>query len=218
MTSLAHHLSLILAGLAAGRSDVVLGADEPAKRETTRTMAALGATVIESDSDFSITGTGNGCLLRPADPLVFELDPRPALLMIGLLSAYDMESRVQCHQPIDRADIESLAAALPAMGAQLEIKEGEPWSVSIGRQPSLHPVAHDAQGWSDVVVAAALLAGLNTPGRITLKGLSTEPVVFADLLTRFGVSATIAGGEATGWSIAIEGQGEIRAAHVELVA
>lgn len=218
MTSLAHHLPLILAGLAAGRSEVVLGADDPAKRETTRAMAMLGATVIESDRGLAITGTGDGCLLQPADPLVFKLDPIPALLMIGLLSAYDMESQVQCHQPIDSADLESLVTALPAMGAQLDMEEGQPWSASIVRHPSLHPVTHQARGWSDVVIAAVLLAGLNTPGLTTLKGLSAEPVMLAGLLARFGVSAAIAGGEATGWSIAIAGQGEIRAAYVELVA
>ena len=215
MTALDTHLQIILAGLAAGRTEQIIETVNPALRETSSAMAELGARIVDAEQGMMIAGTGNGCLLQPAGPLVFKADAVSALLMVGLLAAYDMDARIECHVLPERRDLEDIGAALGAMGAQIAIDPGLPWSVSVARQPSLHPVMHHARGWSDTVVAAVLLAALNTPGMTAIEGLTRQPSRLHTVFGRFAVDLQL---QTTGdhvWTGVLVGQRAVSAAGME---
>lgn len=218
MTALNDHIQVILAGLAAtpsGSAFIVPGRKAP---QTADAMAALGARKTDTHDGVAIVGTGNGCLLQPMGPLVFNADAVPAMLLVGLLAGYDMETAIHCHGPAARDDQQTMVAALRAMGAQLDVDDGASWSVSIARQPGLHPVAHNSQGWSDPVIAAIVLTALNTPGVTTLHRIPNDPASLIGVFARFGVAVDMASDGTDGWTIALTGQCVVRAPGVEIAS
>src|SRR5690554_6824807 len=65
------HRALMLGGLAAGVTEIGGLLESEDILATARAMQALGAQVERKGDVWRVTGTGNGCLLQPSEPLDF---------------------------------------------------------------------------------------------------------------------------------------------------
>lgn len=205
MSALHDHLTIILAGLAAGQTEVA--APAPALHGTIAAMQALGARVRPAHDATVFDGVGNGCLLQPIGTLAFE-DPVPSFLVAGLVAPYDMATRIACASAFPATDLSAFLSATAAMGIQGSAPDQA--TISLQGQPSPAPTAHDAADWSEAVTVAVALAALNTPGITRLEGAGDAPRDLIDLLTRFGVQCELSDTRGR-WSFAVTGQGNVRA-------
>ncbi|MCR9122151.1 MAG: hypothetical protein NXH91_07740 [Phyllobacteriaceae bacterium] len=201
------HLSILLAGLAAGETVC----DAPPGGETSPligVMDALGARIrARPDGAIAITGAGNGCLLQPEAPLSLDLSVS-ALLVAGLVAPYDMVTRVACPGGFDTEARASLLAAFGAMGIQASAEGND--EIVLSGQATANPAILDARGWSDPVVAAVGLAALGTPGITRIAHLPRDPTVLVATFSRFGARADLAKIDED-WSLAVTGQTDLRA-------
>lgn len=202
------HLSILLAGLAAGETvcDTAPGGE---MAPLLGAVGALGARIRPGRSgSAAITGAGNGCLLQPEASLSLTSSDE-ALLMAGLVAPYDMATRVDCSGGFDTEARASVLAAFGAMGIQAEA-EGRDAIVFAG-QATATPAIHDADGWCDPVVAAIMLAALGTPGVTRIVHLSRDPAALVAPFSRFGAGIDVAAAEDGRWSLAVTGQTDLRA-------
>src|SRR5690606_24598118 len=87
------HRSLMLGGLASGETRITGLLEGEDVMRTAAAMAAMGAAIAHADGEWVINGTGNGCLLAPEAPFDFGNAGTGARLTMGLVGAYDMQTR-----------------------------------------------------------------------------------------------------------------------------
>lgn len=207
----ASHLALLLAGLASGRTCLTgLGRSHELARMADA-LRALGALVRREREDWIVDGVGNGCLLEPREPLDLSEDPASAVLLAGLVAAYDFPTMLIVGEGLSPfLSLDQLAAPLRLVGAEITEKKGGAGLWIRGPRVAA-PVAHRLDAASRSLKAAFLLAGLNAPGTTSLTEPAGAPDPVDRLLTTFGAALGIetnAGGEKI---LRLEGQGALRA-------
>src|SRR5690606_7072919 len=144
---------------------------------TAAAMAAMGASVVSADGEWVIGGTGNGCLLEPEAPLDFGNAGTGARLTMGLAGTYDMTTRFLGDASLSRRPMGRVLDPLRMMGAQVvEAMPGDRMPITLHGPKRAAPIVYRLPVPSAQVKSAVLLAGLNTPGVITV----IEPVATRD--------------------------------------
>jgi len=163
------HRSLILGGLAVGRtmvSGLLEGEDVLA---TAAAMRALGATVTRhGDGTWEIHGRGIGTLDEPDDVLDLGNSGTAARLLMGLVAGHPISAIFTGDASLRRRPMGRVITPLSQIGAAFHGRAGGklPLCVEGARDPL--PVRYTLPVASAQVKSAILLAGLNTPGETTV--------------------------------------------------
>ena len=182
-------LAVIMGGLSSGETRIAGLAHGGDVAATVRAMRALGARVDPVGDEWLIRGTGNGALLAPQAPLVFEHSRAAAALLMGLVGPYDFETIIACDAECADSAVVPVSCLLAQMGVQLSECGSGGRSVVLHGPATANPVAGRAAAAE--VKAALLLAGLNTPGVTTVTEEAAMPDRIEHMLRAFGVELDV---------------------------
>lgn len=176
--------ALACAALALGRSRVRGLADTVESRAFTASLRRLGVGIDRlQGGDLAVQGRGVGGLAEPAQTLDTGGSGAVAALLLGMAATLPFATTLnQCslHDPLPAG----LVGGLMRIGARLLLRSGGrlPGTLLGTDQPL--PASHKAEGeWGR---AALLLAGLNIPGRTSVRPGGAIPRMLAGLLAHFG--------------------------------
>jgi 3-phosphoshikimate 1-carboxyvinyltransferase len=196
------HRAFLLAGLARGRSRIVLRSPGEDVLRTLAAMRALGAAATEDADGFTIDGRGLGGLTAPAAPLDCGNSGTTMRLLCGVLAAQRFATTLTGDASLSGRPMARVATPLRRRGARIEgrlvaSRVGEVFApLEVGPLPSPHvlsAVELDLPIPSAQVKSALLLSGLWADGPTVVR----EPLVSRDhterMLAALGVPLSRAG-------------------------
>jgi 3-phosphoshikimate 1-carboxyvinyltransferase len=187
------HRALMLAAMAAGRSEIRNLSHGADIRSTISCLRTLGVD-IRTSNDATVVES-NGTLSEPRVPLDAGNSGTTMRLLCGILAGQPFESCLDGDASLCRRPMGRVIAPLELMGASIESVQGHaPLRLRGG---SLHGVAYRSPVASAQVKSAVLLAGLYATGTTSV----TEPVPSRDhterMLTALGVPVRVVGTTST---------------------
>ncbi len=218
------HRSVMLGGIAEGRTEVTGFLDGEDCLATVEAFRAMGVTV-ERHSDTALTVHGRGLHGLSAPDRVLDMGNAGTAirLSMGLLSGQRFSTTLTGDESLRSRPMERVAAPLRQMGARIDTTAGKP-PVMLHPAERLTGIDYVMPMASAQVKSAVLLAGLYAEGRTSV----TEPAPTRDhterMLRGFGLTVESAGSRAslqggqklTGTRIAVPG--DISSAAFFLVA
>jgi len=212
------HRSLMFGAVAVGetRASGLLEGDDVVS--TAKAMQALGAKVERTaDGICHIQGVGVSGLMSPKGDLDFGNSGTGVRLALGLMASTPLIARCIGDASLSRRPMGRVTVPLSEIGARFESAEGGRLPLTLHGAKDAVPITYKLPVASAQVKSAVLLAGLNTPGRITV----IEPVATRDhterMLKAFGADITIDHRE-DGRHIMITGQRELKAQVIDVPA
>ena len=204
------HRSLMLGGLASGRSRITGLLEGEDVLRTGDAMRAMGARIERTTDEWIVDGVGNGCFVEPRDAFDFGNAGTGARLTIGLVGTYDMVSRFTGDASLSRRPMGRVLDPLRQMGMQvLEAASGDRMPLALRGPKTAAPITYRVPVASAQIKSAVLLAGLNTPGITTV----VEPVMTRDhterMLAGFGVPIAVETDRDGVRTFRVEGQGRL---------
>lgn len=163
------HRSLILGGLAVGRTMVTGLLEGEDVLATAAAMRALGAAVTRhDDGTWEIHGRGIGTLDEPEDVLDLGNSGTAARLLMGVVAGHPISAVFTGDASLRRRPMARVITPLSQIGAAFHGRSGGrlPLCVAGARDPL--PIRYTLPVASAQVKSAILLAGLNTPGETTV--------------------------------------------------
>ena len=194
------HRSLMLGGIARGRTEVTGFLDSADCLATLGALRAMGVSITRhGDHELTIDGAGEGGLRAPAQLLDMGNAGTAIRLFMGLLSGQQFESVLSGDESLQRRPMERVARPLRTMGALIDTTDGKP-PVRIHPAGRLVAINYELPVASAQVKSAILLAALQAEGVTHL----AEPAPTRDhterMLRAFGVSV-----ESSGLRVALRG-------------
>lgn len=211
------HRSMMLGGLASGRSRVVGLLEGEDVMRTADAIRAMGARIVREGDAWVIDGVGNGCLLEPAAALDFGNAGTGSRLTMGLVGSYDMETTFVGDASLSKRPMARVLDPLRLMGTQvLKAAPGDRLPLTLRGPRTVAPISYRVPVASAQVKSAVLLAGLNAPGITTV----IEPVFTRDhtekMLAGFGASIEVETDRDGVRHIRLEGQGRLSGRDIEV--
>lgn len=205
------HRSLMLAGIAEGRTRITGFLASEDCIATLQAMRALGVPVERPDeSTLEVAGVGLHGLQAPAHPLDMGNSGTAMRLLAGLLAAQRFDTTLIGDASLMRRPMERVAVPLRAMGAVIKTQSGRP-PLEIRGGHTLHPVHYVSPVASAQVKSAVLLAALYAQGTSSVM----EPAVTRDhserMLRTFGANV-----HAEGRRVRLSGPAKLRGTTLEV--
>lgn len=179
-------------GLAAGETRITGLLEGEDVLRTGEAMKAMGAAIVKTESEWVVSGTGNGALLEAEAPLDFGNAGTGSRLTMGLVGTYDMETTFIGDESLSKRPMKRVLDPLREFGTQIvSSAEGDRMPLTLRGPKRAAPITYRVPMASAQVKSAVLLAGLNTPGITTV----IEPVMTRDhtekMLKGFGAEIDI---------------------------
>jgi len=158
---------------------------------TAAAMRAMGATIEKQGDEWSIHGVGVGGLLQPDAPLEMGNSGTSTRLLMGLIAGHGISATFTGDASLSGRPMGRVITPLSQIGASFEASEGGTLPLTMqGALPAV-PITYRLPVASAQVKSAVLLAGLNTPGIMTV----IEPVPTRDhserMLRGFGAELEV---------------------------
>ncbi len=186
------HRSIMLGALAVGETRVTGLLEGEDVLSTAAAMRAMGASVERiGDGEWSVHGVGVGALLQPQAPLDMGNSGTSTRLLMGLVASHPIFAQFIGDASLSKRPMGRVIEPLSQMGAAFDASEGGRLPLTVrGAMPAV-PISYRLPVASAQVKSAVLLAGLNTPGIITV----IEPVPTRDhserMLRGFGADLSV---------------------------
>ncbi|MPZ20249.1 MAG: 3-phosphoshikimate 1-carboxyvinyltransferase [Luteitalea sp.] len=208
------HRYAILAALAEGVTEIRGYAPGADCASTLACLAQLGVEVrrLEAPPDnrrqhsgpvIQIIGRGLRGLQAPERPLDAGNSGTALRMLAGVVSAHPFETTLTGDQSLRRRPMTRIVRPLRRMGAHVEAVDGRPPLVVRGGD--LSPIDYTPETASAQVKTAILLAGLQTPGRTTVREVAATRDHTERALRTFGARV-----DADGLVIRLEGKQPLR--------
>lgn len=208
------HRSLMLGGIASGRTEVRGFLDSADCLATLAALQAMGVRVDRSDAtSLTVHGKGPHGLQAPAGVLDMGNAGTAIRLSMGLLAGQKFASVLTGDASLQKRPMERVAAPLRLMGANIATTGGRP-PVTVSPVDRLKGIDYALPVASAQVKSAILLAGLYAEGVTQV----TEPAPTRDhterMLRSLGVEVTTIGDSGGGGRVRLAGgQGTARCTH-----
>ena len=205
------HRSLMFGAVALGRTTVTGLLEGEDVLRTAAAMRALGAEVTRhEDGTWELFGRGVGGLVEPEDVLDMGNAGTGARLVMGLVASHPFASTFTGDASLRSRPMRRVTEPLSRMGASFFGRSGGrlPMTV-IGTHDPL-PIAYDLPVASAQVKSAILLAGLNTPGTITVIEQQATRDHTEKMLAGFGASLKVESLANGGRAVSLKGQPELK--------
>ena len=206
------HRSLILGGLAIGRTRVTGLLEGDDVLCTAAAMRALGAGITrEADGTWLVSGVGIGGLQEPDTLLDMGNSGTGARLLMGTVAGHDITAFFTGDASLRRRPMARVTEPLSRMGATIVARKGGRLPLALTGAASPLPITYASPVASAQVKSAILLAGLSAPGETSV----IEPLASRDhtenLLRHFGAKVTATPTNTGGMHITVVGQPELKA-------
>lgn len=203
------HRALLLGASAVGETTIrgLLEADDVLA--TAAALRALGAEISCGPDGWRVFGRGVGGLAEAPSVLDMGNSGTGVRLLMGLVASQSILSFFCGDASLSRRPMMRVIEPLGRMGAQIWARGGERLPLCVRGAEAPLPIDYLSPVASAQVKSAILLAGLNTPGRISV----TEPLPTRDhserLLRHFGACVEVEPLAGGGSRIALQGQPEL---------
>ena len=186
------HRSLMLGGLAAGRTRISGLLEGEDVLRTADAMRAMGARIGREGADWVVDGVGNGALLEAQAPIDFGNAGTGVRLTMGLVGTYAMKTSFTGDASLSRRPMGRVLDPLRLFGVQvIEAAAGDRLPLTLEGPKRPVPIEYRVPMPSAQVKSAVLLAALNAPGVTTV----IEPIPTRDhterMLQGFGVELDV---------------------------
>jgi 3-phosphoshikimate 1-carboxyvinyltransferase len=153
------HRSLIFGALAKGSSRVTSILESADVHSTAGVLRALGVSIPELSSDFTVRGVGRAGLAQPSQDLDCGNSGTTTRLMAGVVAARPITATFVGDASLSRRPMRRIARPLEAMGARVSLPEhgGLPMTIHGG---ALHEIEWTSEAASAQIKSAVLLAAL----------------------------------------------------------
>jgi 3-phosphoshikimate 1-carboxyvinyltransferase len=209
------HRSLILGGLAIGRTRVTGLLEGEDVLATAGAMRALGAGVTrQADGEWLVSGVGIGGLQEPDTLLDMGNSGTGARLVMGAVAGHDITAFFTGDGSLRRRPMARVTEPLSRMGAKVVARDGGRLPLALTGAAAPLPITYASPVASAQVKSAILLAGLSALGETTV----IEPLASRDhtenLLRHFGATVTSTPTNDGGRRITVTGQPELKAGDI----
>jgi 3-phosphoshikimate 1-carboxyvinyltransferase len=190
------HRSVLLGGIAAGRTEVDGFLESEDCLATLGAMRAMGVAIERpAAARVIVHGVGLAGLRAPAAALDMGNAGTAMRLSMGLLAGQAFDSVLVGDASLSRRPMERAAAPLRQMGARIDTSDGRP-PVRIHGGQRLHGIDWELAVPSAQVKSAVLLAGLYAEGETAVRERAVTRDHTERMLRAFGVEVRVAGGRA----------------------
>ena len=200
------HRSLILGGMASGRTTVsgLLEGDDVLR--TGDAVRALGATITQMGiGSWDIEGVGARGFQSPAGPLDFGNSGTGSRLMMGVMAGYNLAADIVGDASLSVRPMNRVLGPLREMGARDTAGVGGTLPFRIMGSSNLHAITYKPPHASAQVKSAILLAGLNADGVTEVIEAKATRDHTERMLRGFGAQVDVDRPKAGGRVVAIKG-------------
>ncbi len=203
------HRSLMLSGLAVGKSEITGLLEGEDVLATAAAMRAMGAKVERiGDGHWRVHGVGVGGLMEPDDVIDMGNSGTAARLLLGLLASHPIRVTMTGDASLRSRPMGRVIDPLSEVGAKFEARDGKYLPLTLTGSSMPMPIDYTTPMASAQVKSAVILAGLNTPGTTIVR----EKVATRDhterMLTAMGANVSVE--EKDGfYVVSLEGQPEL---------
>ncbi|MEE4349352.1 MAG: 3-phosphoshikimate 1-carboxyvinyltransferase [Pacificimonas sp.] len=209
------HRALMFGALAVGETRVrglLTGEDVLA---TAAALRAMGAQIEISGTDAVIHGVGVGGLMQPDDVIDCGNSGTSARLLMGLLATHPLTVTMTGDASLRSRPMGRVTTPLSRFGARFEGADDRLPITVIGSDEPL-PSHYDLPVPSAQVKSAILLAGLNTPGRTSVREPKPTRDHSEQMLRQFGVDVATERQPDGSALISLQGQCELTATEIDV--
>lgn len=210
------HRALIFGLLSVGETRIegLLEGDDVLR--TAQACRALGAEVERlGPGRWRVAGVGIGGLTEPEAVLDFGNAGTGSRLIMGVAGSHPLTTTFDGDESLRRRPMRRILDPLTRMGV-LVVSEAEGGRLPLtlkGPRETI-PITYETPVASAQIKSAVLLAGLNSPGRVTVIEREASRDHTERMLRHFGAEVEVTPHGDTGRRIALQGQPELRAADV----
>ena len=210
------HRALMFGAVAIGETTITGLLEAEDVINTAKAMTALGAPAARGDDGvWRVQGVGVGGLRSPEAPLDFGNSGTGVRLAMGLMATTPLTAQCVGDASLSKRPMGRVTKPLEMFGTRFETAEGGRLPLTLHGARDAVPVTYTLPVASAQVKSAVLLAGLNTPGRITV----IEPTPTRDhterMLKGFGARISVEQ-KADGRHITLDGQHELKAQSIDV--
>lgn len=210
------HRALIFGLLSIGETEIrgLLEGDDVLR--TAEACRALGAWIArEGPGLWRVRGVGIGGLAEPSRPLDFGNAGTGARLMMGVAGSHPITAVFDGDASLRKRPMRRILDPLERMGATVVAEAGGGRVPLTLRGPrETVPIVYETPAASAQIKSAVLLAGLNSPGRITVIEREATRDHTERMLRHFGADVAVEPHGAEGRAITLAGQPTLRGAPV----
>ncbi|MCH2458546.1 MAG: 3-phosphoshikimate 1-carboxyvinyltransferase [Henriciella sp.] len=211
------HRALMLAGAAAGVSEISGLLEGEDVINTARAMQALGAEVEQTaPGRWRIEGTGKTGLRSPSAPLDFGNSGTGSRLMMGLMAGYDLRAELTGDKSLSSRPMARITDPLKLMGAKFAPEGRDKLPLTLSGRADLTPISYAPKQASAQVKSAILLAGLNADGLTEVTELYATRDHTERMLRSFGVDVAVRAGKGSQNVVTIEGGQSLQAVETSI--
>jgi 3-phosphoshikimate 1-carboxyvinyltransferase len=211
------HRALILGALAVGETVIEGLLEGEDVLNTAAVLRALGADIVrDGDGRWHVHGVGVGGFAEPAQVLDHGNSGTGVRLMMGAVATSPITATFTGDASLCRRPMRRIVDPLALFGAEATSREGGRLPITLKGARDPVPVTYRLPVPSAQVKSAVLLAGLNAPGRTTVLEAEATRDHTERMLTHFGATVRRERTPEGLTAISVEGQPELRAAHVRV--
>ncbi|WP_415236480.1 3-phosphoshikimate 1-carboxyvinyltransferase [Sneathiella sp.] len=208
------HRSLILGGLAVGKTTVSGLLEGEDVLCTAEAMRKLGASIERcEDGTWEIHGVGVGGLQEPDTVLDMGNSGTAARLLMGVVASAPFTTFFSGDASLHKRPMRRVAVPLEEMGAQITSRSNARFPLAITGQ-DLIPIDYHPPVASAQVKSCVMLAALDTPGITTVTESKPTRDHTENMLSHFGVTVDVTQNEDGSRVIAVAGQQEMQGADI----
>jgi 3-phosphoshikimate 1-carboxyvinyltransferase len=205
------HRSLMFGAMALGRTTVTGLLEGEDVLRTAAAMRALGAEVTRhDDGSWELHGRGIGGLGEPADVLDMGNAGTGVRLVMGLVASHPFATTFTGDASLRSRPMRRVTEPLSRMGASFFGRSGGRLPMTVIGTGDPLPIAYELPVASAQVKSAILLAGLNTPGTVTVIEQQATRDHTERMLTGFGAEVKVELLGNGGRAVSLKGQPELR--------
>jgi len=208
------HRSLILGGLATGKTIVTGLLEGEDVLCTAEAMRKLGAKVEkQNDGTWHVEGVGVGSLQEPETVLNMGNSGTAARLLMGVVANAPFTTFFSGDASLHKRPMRRVAVPLTEMGANITSRSGDRFPLGI-TGGNLMPIDYAPPVASAQVKSCVMLAALDTPGMTTVTESKPTRDHTENMLRHFGVDVDVTENEDGGRTVSLLGQQEMKGADV----
>ena len=214
------HRALIFGLLSLGETPIEGLLEGEDVLRTAEACRALGAGVTQdAPGRWRVRGAGIGGLVEPEGPLDFGNAGTGSRLMMGVAGSHPLTATFDGDASLRKRPMRRILDPLERMGATVvEQAEGGRVPLTLRGPAETVPIAYETPAASAQIKSAVLLAGLNSPGRITVIERQATRDHTERMLRHFGADVSVEPHGADGRAITLQGQPTLRGAPVVVPA
>lgn len=183
------HRALMFGALAVGRTSITGLLEGEDVRATAGAVAALGASVERTGAGaWTVDGVGVGGLSEPETVLDMGNSGTGARLLMGMVAGCPITATFAGDASLSRRPMNRVIEPLSRMGAVFHGREGGRLPMTVTGPETVMPIDYESPVASAQVKSAVLLAGLNAPGRTTVREPAASRDHTENMLRSFGAA------------------------------